>query len=144
MSASPKLPKLPAVGDWVRCVTDAAWDSAFFGPFPLVVGRVYQVRAVTPDDSGLGGAVYVHGFPNGFIPERFDTHARAAANDDPCDAVVIPRRMAQVMREQVAAGGACTVDDLARAGFTAAQILEYADEARGIAGPVPVMPGEVA
>lgn len=38
------------------------------------------------------------------------------------------------MRRHEAESGACTADDLARAGFTSAQILEYADEARGLAG----------
>ncbi len=44
--------------------------------------------------------------------------------------------MARVMRECANTSGACTEHDLARAGFTAAQILEFADAARGIAGPL--------
>lgn len=39
--------------------------------------------------------------------------------------------MADVMRERVAQDGACTVDHLSAAGFTAAEIAEYADIARG-------------
>ncbi len=38
--------------------------------------------------------------------------------------------MADVMRERVAQAGACTLDDLAAAGFTAAEVAEYAGIAR--------------
>lgn len=46
-------------------------------------------------------------------------------------------RMAEAMADRVRAGGnvdgGCTDEDLYRAGFTAAEIIEYADEARGLA-----------
>ncbi|MFG1414017.1 hypothetical protein V5G24_23230 [Xanthobacter sp. VTT E-85241] len=50
------------------------------------------------------------------------------------EARAIVERMTQVMRERERETGACDRHDLARAGFTAAQIIEYADEARGLAG----------
>lgn len=42
--------------------------------------------------------------------------------------------MARVMYETSLQSGGCTADDLARAGFTAAEILEHADDARALAG----------
>lgn len=46
-------------------------------------------------------------------------------------------RMAEAMADRVRAEGnvegGCTDEDLYRAGFTAAEIIEYADEARGLA-----------
>jgi len=41
--------------------------------------------------------------------------------------------MARVMAERQASTGACTEDDLKAAGFAAAEILAYADDAREIA-----------
>lgn len=45
----------------------------------------------------------------------------------------IPAAMAEVMVERESGSGGCTVDDLASAGFTAAEILEYTDDARKLA-----------
>lgn len=42
----------------------------------------------------------------------------------------IAEAMADVMLERDAAAGNCTIDDLAYAGFTSAEITEYAPEAR--------------
>ena len=39
-------------------------------------------------------------------------------------------RMADFMRDRTGFAGACTADDLAAAGFTSAEILEYGDIAR--------------
>lgn len=41
--------------------------------------------------------------------------------------------MARVMAERRASAGACTEDDLKAAGFTAAEIVSYADDARQMA-----------
>ncbi|MBB6308943.1 hypothetical protein [Xanthobacter tagetidis] len=118
--------------DVVRCVQPTG---------RLIKGQIYQVRATQPAEdvlaAALGEGPYVHlyDFEGAFIAARFVLVARAPANDDAAHDVA--QRMAQVMRERVALAGSCDVHDLARAGFTAAQIIEYADEARGIAGPLP-------
>jgi hypothetical protein len=121
-----------AARDVVRCIHPTGL---------LVKGQIYLVSGVEPAEDALAAArgegPYVHldRISGSFIAQRFVLVARGPANDD--EAVDIPRRMADVMRERVALAGSCDAHDLARAGFTAAQILEYADEARGIAGPPP-------
>lgn len=140
----PKCPFAP--GDIVRCETVAGSGP----PLPLTVGQIYTVRAVKQADSieeALDHAapiLYLHGYESPFLAFRFSLVVKAPANDDPCETVVIPHRMAQVFRECAEAKGHCDVHDLARAGFTAAQITEYADEARRIAGPFDPECGEVA
>lgn len=149
MITSPYPPPLAfGVGDFVRCVSAVGWPD---GTFPLQVGHVYQVRAIEQAGDfdaaavGKGPLVYVHGHPRGFLPFRFVLTVKAPANDDPCAAAAVPQLMARTMRECLALTGACTVDDLARAGFTSAQIIEFSDEARGLAGPVSdCAAGEVA
>lgn len=42
--------------------------------------------------------------------------------------------MARVMYETALQHGSCTADDLACAGFTSAEIIELADDARALAG----------
>ncbi|WP_029554799.1 hypothetical protein [Xanthobacter sp. 91] len=133
-------------GDIVRCI-DIAGSGA---PLPLVLQQIYSVRAVKEAeslDAALGQEaplVYLHGYERPFLAVRFKLVIKAPANDQPCEAVTIPHRMAQVFKECAAARGFCDVHDLARAGFTTAQITEYADEARRIAGPVCPECGEVA
>ncbi|MBP2147960.1 hypothetical protein [Xanthobacter flavus] len=133
-------------GDIVRCVNLAGSGA----PLPLTVGNIYTVAAVKEAeslDAALGQEaplVYLRGYERSFLAVRFELVIKAPANDQPCEAVAIPARMARVFRECFEAHGACDVHDLARAGFTAAQITEYADEARRIAGPVDPDCGEVA
>lgn len=133
-------------GDIVRCI-DIAGSGA---PLPLKVGNIYTVSAVTEAeslDAALGQEaplVYLSGYERAFLAVRFALVIKAPANDQPCEAVAIPARMARVFRACFEAHGACDVHDLARAGFTMAQITEYADEARRIAGPVDAECGEVA
>jgi len=125
-------------GDIVRCCSLAGLHPGS----PLAVGHIYTVRA----NEGLGDGeplqrsrspiLHLKGIPGTFATFRFELVARAA-DAAPQDATFIAARMAAVMRERVALSGACTADDLARAGFTAAQIIEFADEARGLAGPLP-------
>lgn len=123
-----------APGDIVRCIT---LTSA--GPdCPLRQGHIYTVRGVEAVDGspqfGRVDHLHLHGIPQAYGAWRFALVARAD-NDaaEPGDGIA--HQMAAVMRERLAAEGQCTIDDLARAGFTSAQIIEYADEARGIAGP---------
>lgn len=141
-------PKMPGIGDFVRCVSDAGWNG---GPFPLILGHVYMVRAVEGAGDfdalamGAGPRLYLHGAAPAFLACRFEIVAQAPANDDPCPAAAIPQKMARVMRERAAATGSCDLDDLARAGFSTAEIIEYRDEALRLAGPVgDLLPGEVA
>ncbi|MFG1255911.1 hypothetical protein V5F79_01200 [Xanthobacter flavus] len=154
MSAAPNsLPRavFPAPcpfgpGDIVRCVNLAGSGA----PLPLIVGNIYTVSAVKEAeslDAALGQEaplVYLSGFERSFLAVRFELVIKAPANDQPCEAVTIPHQMARVFLECAAARGYCDVHDLARAGFTTAQITEYADEARRIAGPVDPECGEVA
>lgn len=154
MSAAPNpLPRavFPArcpfgPGDIVRCVNVAGSGA----PLPLTVGHIYTVSAVMEAESieaALGQEaplVYLSGFERSFLAVRFELVIKAPANDQPCEAVAIPARMAKVFRECFEAHGCCDVHDLARAGFTTEQITEYANEARRIAGPVDPDCGEVA
>lgn len=145
MAAFPALDIAPR--DVVRCISAAGWNAE---TFPLSVGHIYTVRAVQGAEDadaamGLRGpVVFLDGFVEPFLAFRFKVVAKAPANDEPCAAVTIPHRMAQVFRACFDARGYCDVHDLARAGFTAAQITEYADEARWIAGPLPADGGEAA
>lgn len=141
----PATPAPFAPGDIVKCVFDRA-----SGPrLPISEGQIYTVRAVRPPESPASAAdgettlVWLAGFERSFFAARFVLVARAPANDAPCEAVAVPRRMARVFRECAASHGCCDVHDLARAGFTAAQITEYADEARRLAGAPPAE-GEAA
>ncbi|MFG1376123.1 hypothetical protein [Xanthobacter autotrophicus] len=134
------------VGDVVKFALAATSGATL----PLTLGRIYTVRA-TRDVASLEEAqegraplVWVHGHAEPFLAVRFELVAKAPANDPPCEAVTLPRQMAQVFRECVATHGFCDVHDLARAGFTAAQITEYQDEARGLAGPLASDGGEAA
>lgn len=129
MSFSSKAPFAP--GDVVRCVSVAGAGARF----PLTLGHVYSVRARTEVDPG--GAeplpmVWLHGFSPAFAEFRFKLVTRATPEVNPVAAAV--SRMAAVMVQCERESGGCTIDDLARAGFTSAQIIEYADEARAIAG----------
>ncbi|MFG1465229.1 hypothetical protein V5F77_20305 [Xanthobacter sp. DSM 24535] len=120
--------------DVVRC-------TSIFGAgprFPLAKGHIYTVRAVEPGDhlnpsqQMAAPLIWLHGFAQGFAPFRF---AKVADGTQPAPPAGIAVRMADVMRACEHATGGCTADDLARAGFSAAQIKEYADEARALAGP---------
>lgn len=132
-------------GDIVRLVSDFSSGA----PLPLALGHIYTVRAVREaasldDAMGGGPLIWVTGHEQSFLAARFELVAKAPANDQPCEAVAIPHRMAKVFRRCIEARGYCDVHDLARAGFTAAQITEYADEARRIAGPLDMDGGEAA
>ncbi|MCL8385533.1 hypothetical protein [Xanthobacter aminoxidans] len=135
-----------APGDIVRCETVAGSGP----PLPLVVGQIYTIRAVQQAETieqaldHAAPVLYLHGYESPFLAFRFSMVVKAPANDDPCESVVIPRLMAQVFKECVASHGHCDVHDLARAGFTAAQIAEFVDEARRLAGPVETDTDEVA
>ncbi|MEW6256914.1 MAG: hypothetical protein AB1592_13245 [Pseudomonadota bacterium] len=125
-------------GDIVRCRSLAGLRPGD----PLSLNHIYTVRA----NEGLGDGepmqrsrlpvLHLAGISGEYATFRFELVARrdAAAIREATDTA---RRMAAVMRERVTLTGACTEHDLARAGFTAAQILEFADEARGLAGPLP-------
>lgn len=67
----------------------------------------------------------------------FDTAAAldaARAVSDPTARVgAITGLMAGAMIERAAAGGSCTEDDLTDAGFTAAEIIEFAADAKALA-----------
>lgn len=122
------------VNDVVRCT------SVFGGGprFPLTKGHIYTVLAVEPCDhlsavqQMAAPLLWLHGFAQGFAPFRFTKVADGTQSATPAGIAV---RMAEVMRTCERATGGCTADDLARAGFSAAQIIEYADEARALAGP---------
>lgn len=125
-------------GDIVRCRSLAG----VLPGTPLIVGNVYTVRANEGLDDGEPfqrsrvPVLHLAGIPGSYATFRFDLVARAAAAAAQ-EAHDTAARMAAVMRERVTLCGACTEHDLARAGFTAAQVIEFADEARGLAGPVP-------
>lgn len=127
-------------GDIVRCVIPQE---------PLKRNHIYTVAGIEDASEPVAPTPLPCAFLHlvgleqlRFFASRFALVARKPANDDaPRAAAETIARMAQVMRERVAAEGACTIDDLARAGFTAAQIFECADEARGRAG---ILPPEVA
>lgn len=124
-------------GDIVRCRSLAGLRPGS----PLSLGNIYTVRA----NDGLGDGeplqrsrvpvLRLIEIPGDYATFRFELVARRAAAAI-AEAHETARHMARVMRERVALTGCCTEHDLARAGFTAAQILEFADEARGIAGPL--------
>lgn len=124
-------------GDIVRCRSLAGLRPGN----PLAIGHIYTVRA----NEGLGDAepmqrsrvavLHLAGIPGEYATFRFELVARrdAAAIQEASETAA---RMATFMRERVALAGACTEHDLARAGFTAAQVIEFADDARGLAGPL--------
>jgi len=123
-----------APGDIVRCKSLAGVRPGS----PLAIGNIYTVRAIEGLDDvealqrSRAPVVHLAGIPGAYATFRFELVARAVAA--PSGASEIAVRMAAVMREREAATGACDQHDLARAGFTSAQIIEYADEARGLAG----------
>lgn len=126
-----------AAGAMVRCLSAEGLPAGD----PLHQGHVYQVRGVAEladagPSAGAGTAVYLHGLTRGYAPWRFGPAFAGNDNPAPAPASCLAQLMARVMRETVAAQGSCDVHDLARAGFTMAQIIEYADEARGLAGPL--------
>lgn len=138
MSSYTECPPDVRPGDIVRCRSLAGLRPGD----PLVMGNIYTVRA----NEGLGDGepmqrsrmpvLHLAGIPGEYAAFRFELVARRDAAAV-AEAGEIACRMAAVMRERVALTGACTEHDLARAGFTAAQVLEFADEARGLAGPLP-------
>ncbi|MEW6121617.1 MAG: hypothetical protein AB1698_03325 [Pseudomonadota bacterium] len=125
-------------GDIVRC---CSLDGLREGT-PLIKGNIYTVRANEslgdgePLQASRASVLHLAGVPGTFAPFRFTlvTRRAEAAIAEAHDTAA---RMAAVMRERVTLSGSCTEHDLARAGFTAAQVLEFADEARGLAGPLP-------
>jgi hypothetical protein len=129
-------PYVPRLGfgprDIVRCIETAGLPDA-----PLTRGHIYTVKAVEgldtiePAKLAVSPIVHLEGIPGAFAPFRFKLQAHGI---QPSETDPVAIRMARVMRRHEAETGACTADDLARAGFTSAQILEYADEARGLAG----------
>ncbi|MEP9378428.1 hypothetical protein ABLE91_17055 [Aquabacter sp. CN5-332] len=125
-----------AAGDIVRCMSLAGLKA----DSPLLLGNVYTVRAneglddVEPMQRSRVPVIHLAGIAGGpYATFRFSLVSRrreAAAQE----AAATAARMARVMHERVSLTGHCTEHDLARAGFTAAQILEFADDARGLAG----------
>ncbi|GGF56487.1 hypothetical protein GCM10007301_15190 [Azorhizobium oxalatiphilum] len=131
----PECPADVGPGDILRCRTLAGqlpWS-------PLKLNHIYTVR----ESEGLGDVeplqrsrmpvVHLKEIDGGpYAVFRFELVARRPDWQAECSAVAA--RMADVMRQREAETGRCTADDLACAGFTCAQIIEFADEARGIAG----------
>lgn len=129
MRAAQPTPAPFAAGDLVRCTSTHAGGTKF----PLKLNHLYRVRCIAGGDSPHHPfRVFLHRHARAFDMFRFalECPAKAAA----AEVERVTRRMAQVMRDCEGATGVCTADDLACAGFTAAQIIEYADEARGLAG----------
>lgn len=97
-------------------------------------GHIYGVARVEADSIASDTRLILAKAPQWrLLAWRFERVAAALPADPPPTSPIV-ERMAQVMRERELETGACDRHDLARAGFTAAQIIEYADEARGLAG----------
>lgn len=119
--------------DVVRCVNAAGIKP----DCPLRQGRIYTVLGIEegtrscPEMAQIEPIVRLCGVNGAYGAFRFALVAPASPRPESNPTAA---RMAQVLRLRVRENDACTLDDLTRAGFTAAQIIEHIDEARGIAG----------
>lgn len=135
MSKFTECPADVAPGDIVRCMSLAGLKP----DGPLKLRHVYTVRGnegfdgVEPAQRSHVPVIHLEGIPGVYGTFRFELVARRAEAEADLPSAVAAR-MAEVMRRREAETGACTFDDLARAGFTMAQIVEFKDEARGLAG----------
>ncbi len=122
-------------GDIVRCRSLAGLRPES----PLTLNHIYTVLGnegpgdAEPVQRSRVPTIHLKGISGGpYATFRFELVARVPEPAAECAAIAT--RMADVMRRREAETGRCTFDDLACAGFTSAQIIEFSDEARGLAG----------